>query len=54
MRHDDHRFEWTRSEFQTWANRIAENHGYEVEVLPIGEEDENVGSPSQMGIFRLK
>jgi 3' terminal RNA ribose 2'-O-methyltransferase Hen1 len=51
MRHKDHRFEWTRAEFETWANRIAEKYGYKVEFLPIGEVDENVGSPSQMAIF---
>lgn len=51
MRHNDHRFEWTRTEFETWANRIAEKYNYKVEFLPIGEVDENVGSPSQMAIF---
>jgi 3' terminal RNA ribose 2'-O-methyltransferase Hen1 len=52
MRHEDHRFEWTRKEFAEWANRIAEKYNYKVEILPIGDEDENVGTPSQMAIFR--
>jgi 3' terminal RNA ribose 2'-O-methyltransferase Hen1 len=51
FRHPDHRFEWTRAEFQTWANRVAEKHGYQVRFLPIGTEDEKVGSPTQMGVF---
>jgi len=51
MRHKDHRFEWTRPEFQSWANTIAERFGYSVRFLPIGPEDSIVGSPTQMGIF---
>jgi len=52
MRHPDHRFEWTRTEFETWANQVAETHNYTVEFLPIGPRDEKVGSPSQMAIFK--
>jgi 3' terminal RNA ribose 2'-O-methyltransferase Hen1 len=51
FRHADHRFEWTRQEFQDWANRIAGQHGYSVRFLPVGPEDQNVGSPTQMGVF---
>jgi len=51
MRHDDHRFEWTRKEFAEWANKIGQMYHYQVELLPIGEEVENAGTPSQMAIF---
>jgi len=51
MRHKDHRFEWTRAEFQTWSNTIANRFGYSVRFLTIGPEDSVVGSPTQMGIF---
>jgi 3' terminal RNA ribose 2'-O-methyltransferase Hen1 len=51
FRHTDHRFEWTREEFQSWANRVATQHGYSVRFLPVGPEDEAVGSPTQMGVF---
>jgi 3' terminal RNA ribose 2'-O-methyltransferase Hen1 len=51
MRHKDHRFEWTRAEFQSWASRIADRFGYSVRFLPIGPEDSTLGSPTQMGIF---
>jgi 3' terminal RNA ribose 2'-O-methyltransferase Hen1 len=51
MRHKDHRFEWTRAEFQSWASKIAAQFGYSVRFLPIGPEDQTVGSPTQMGIF---
>ncbi|WP_044205291.1 3' terminal RNA ribose 2'-O-methyltransferase Hen1 [Flammeovirga sp. OC4] len=51
MRHTDHRFEWTRAEFETWANKVAETYNYTVSFLSIGEEDSKVGAPSQMAIF---
>jgi len=51
FRHNDHRFEWTRQEFQDWSNRVAEQHGYAVRFLPVGPEDEKVGAPTQMGVF---
>lgn len=51
MRHSDHRFEWTRAEFQTWANAVAEKFGYTVKISGLGDEAENVGTPTQMGIF---
>lgn len=51
MRHSDHRFEWTRQEFQNWAAGAAERHNYTVRCLPLGPEDEIVGAPSQMGVF---
>jgi 3' terminal RNA ribose 2'-O-methyltransferase Hen1 len=54
MRHKDHRFEWSRAEFESWANAITERFGYSVRFLPIGPEDPNVGSPTQMGVFAIK
>lgn len=51
MRHDDHRFEWTRSQFENWAKTTAATYNYKVTILPIGEEDILVGAPTQMGIF---
>jgi len=51
FRHPDHRFEWTRQQFQDWARSIAERFGYTVRFLPVGAEELNVGSPTQMGVF---
>ena len=51
MRHRDHRFEWTRAEFAGWANRIADHHGYTVRFRSIGEDDPEVGPPTQMAVF---
>lgn len=50
-RHGDHRFEWTRAEFEEWASRVANEHGYKVSFQPIGPFDETHGAPSQMGVF---
>ena len=51
FRHKDHRFEWTRAEFQSWANQMCQRFGYAVRFMLIGPEDVSVGSPTQMGIF---
>jgi 3' terminal RNA ribose 2'-O-methyltransferase Hen1 len=51
LRHRDHRFEWTRSEFDTWANRIDSRFGYNVRIQPVGPIDEALGAPTQMAIF---
>lgn len=51
FRHRDHRFEWTRAEFESWANGQTERFGYTVRFLPVGPVDEHVGSPTQVGLF---
>ena len=51
MRHADHRFEWTRAEFQQWGNRIAEQYNYSVVYKPVGDEDAEVGALTQMAVF---
>jgi len=51
LRHEDHRFEWTRLEFQAWANRVGTEHEYAVRFLPVGTEDPEVGPPTQMAVF---
>ncbi len=51
LRHKDHRFEWSRAEFQAWAERVASQFGYSVRYLPVGPEDPTLGAPTQMGVF---
>lgn len=51
FRHKDHRFEWSRAEFQAWAQKVADRSGYIVRFQPIGPEDTDLGAPSQMGVF---
>jgi len=51
-RHPDHRFEWTRHEFRAWADGVADRYGYRVGYRPVGEDDPDVGPPTQMAVFR--
>ena len=51
FRHRDHRFEWTRQEFADWASGVGERYGYAVRLLPVGDDDPEVGPPTQMAVF---
>jgi hypothetical protein len=51
MRHPDHRFEWSRAEFEHWSLSVAAAHGYAVRFEGIGEADPDKGAPTQMGVF---
>jgi 3' terminal RNA ribose 2'-O-methyltransferase Hen1 len=51
FRHPDHRFEWTRSEFQTWASLVCTTYGYSVTFRPVGDEDPTLGAPTQIAVF---
>ncbi|MGA7805583.1 3' terminal RNA ribose 2'-O-methyltransferase Hen1 [Bradyrhizobium sp.] len=50
-RHPDHRFEWTRAEFQAWADRIGSTYGYRAALHGIGRQDVARGAPTQMAVF---
>lgn len=52
LRHNDHRFEWSRDEFAKWTEHICQTFGYTVERSEIGDVDEEFGAPTQMGVFR--
>lgn len=54
FRHADHRFEWTRREFQDWANTVAEKFGYQARFESIGATNETHGAPTQMAVFERK
>lgn len=51
LRHKDHRFEWTRAEFERWTAGVASRFGYTVRLAPIGPNDPGVGAPTQMAVF---
>jgi len=51
MRHTDHRFEWTRDEFATWARAVADTNKYDVIFKPVGDIHEKVGAQTQMAVF---
>jgi small RNA 2'-O-methyltransferase len=40
FRHHDHKFEWTREEFQTWCEENARTWGYDVVVSGVGRSQE--------------
>jgi len=51
LRHRDHRFEWTRAEFEAWCDGVAGRHGYAVAISGIGVSDDVLGAPTQMAVF---
>jgi 3' terminal RNA ribose 2'-O-methyltransferase Hen1 len=51
LRHRDHRFEWTRAEFREWADAVAAEYGYAVAHRPVGDDDPEVGPPTQLALF---
>ncbi|MEU8197670.1 3' terminal RNA ribose 2'-O-methyltransferase Hen1 [Microbispora amethystogenes] len=50
-RHPDHRFEWTRAEFARWVEGVCAVYGYTADLRPVGEDDPEVGPPTQMAVF---
>lgn len=58
FRHDDHKFEWTRQEFEDWSHHIcARFPDYCVQFHGVGKPPgghENLGSCSQLGLFIRK
>jgi 3' terminal RNA ribose 2'-O-methyltransferase Hen1 len=51
LRHSDHRFEWTRAEFESWASGVADTHGYTVTFRGVGMATETEGAPTQLALF---
>ncbi|NXE12446.1 HENMT methyltransferase, partial [Lophotis ruficrista] len=57
FRHPDHKFEWNRAQFQSWALEAAGRYGYSVEFTGVGHPPagmENVGFCTQIGVFVRK
>jgi 3' terminal RNA ribose 2'-O-methyltransferase Hen1 len=54
FRHADHRFEWTRTEFAAWVERVATTHGYTATITGVGDDDPEVGSPTQLAVLSRK
>ncbi len=53
FRHGDHRFEWKRTEFESWARGVAERFGYGVRFEPVGPVDAARGAPTQMAVLSI-
>lgn len=51
FRHNDHRFEWSRAEFEQWSKAVAARWGYEVHFQGVGPADPERGSPTQLAFF---
>jgi 3' terminal RNA ribose 2'-O-methyltransferase Hen1 len=51
FRHPDHRFEWSRARFATWARGVAGRNGYRVAFQGIGASHPLLGCPTQMAVF---
>ncbi|EPS66219.1 hypothetical protein M569_08558, partial [Genlisea aurea] len=53
FRNHDHKFEWTRPQFEHWASRLAAEHEYGVEFSGVGGAvDVEPGFASQIAIFK--
>ena len=52
LRHPEHRFEWTRWRFETWALGVGRRNGYGVAFDGIGPASAWLGCPTQAAIFR--
>ena len=50
FRHPDHRFEWDRARFRSWASGVAAGNGYGVAFADGAHP--TLGGPSQMAVFR--
>ncbi|XP_048229208.1 small RNA 2'-O-methyltransferase isoform X1 [Ricinus communis] len=52
FRNHDHRFEWTREQFNSWATELARQHNYNVEFSGVGgSADVEPGFASQIAVF---
>ncbi|NXX39619.1 HENMT methyltransferase, partial [Tricholaema leucomelas] len=57
FRHPDHKFEWDRAQFQSWALETARHYDYSVEFTGVGHSPrgmENIGFCTQIGVFVRK
>ncbi|EOY25539.1 hypothetical protein QUC31_011642 [Theobroma cacao] len=53
FRNHDHKFEWTREQFNHWASELAVRHNYSVEFSGVGgSADLEPGFASQIAVFR--
>lgn len=51
FRHPDHRFEWDRRRFASWAQGVAARHGRGLRLAPVGGAHPQLGGASQMAVF---
>lgn len=51
MRHNDHRFEWSRKTFEAWCLTQADTYNYSVSFEPVGDLHPELGAQTQMAVF---
>ena len=56
FRHADHKFEFSRPEFQNWSSQIVQKYMYKVEFhgvgeAPLHEQYRNIGTCTQIAVF---
>ncbi|XP_077573510.1 small RNA 2'-O-methyltransferase isoform X1 [Stigmatopora nigra] len=55
FRHTDHKFEWTRMEFQSWSQNVCSVFGYMAEFTGVGKpppgQEDHIGFCTQIGVF---
>ncbi|KAJ6802184.1 small RNA 2'-O-methyltransferase-like [Iris pallida] len=55
FRNHDHKFEWTRQQFEQWSVDLAGRHNYSVEFSGVGGSgDVEPGFASQIAVFRRR
>lgn len=54
LRAADHCFEWDREKFSAWGEGVARRSGYSVDFDGIGEEDAELGWPTQLAWFERR
>ncbi|KAK4796414.1 hypothetical protein SAY86_028740 [Trapa natans] len=55
FRNHDHKFEWTRQQFESWATKIATKHHYWVQFSGVGGSgDVEPGFASQIAVFTME
>ncbi|OAY47297.1 small RNA 2'-O-methyltransferase isoform X1 [Manihot esculenta] len=55
FRNHDHKFEWTREQFNNWATELAKKHNYSVDFSGVGgSADVEPGFASQIAVFMRK
>ncbi|KAH9606949.1 hypothetical protein KSS87_009343 [Heliosperma pusillum] len=54
FRNHDHKFEWTRQQFNQWATALALRHNYSVEFGGVGGDGSEPGYASQIAVFSTR
>jgi 3' terminal RNA ribose 2'-O-methyltransferase Hen1 len=54
FRHPDHRFEWGRAKFRSWAEGVAERNGYAVTCRDVAGAHPVYGGASQMAVLKRR